>query len=470
MHNDLPPELLDEILSYLHVGSWEPTTLSPRLDEYELDSCSRVCRAWNAVARPRLLRDVTYSFRAVPHDASLNEHGDYRGTLAKYSCFYPRHKEDVRYKTFPMFVNFVAQSPMAQHSIRRLRLDAWPRGSSGSPFLVETHDCIDHVLFVQLLQMLSRLCVLHLVNVNITCPPVRQPPVVHPSLRRLSICTWLETDGFHRSWPGLHIKDILDCFARIEELQVDVPNFAWYFSQEEARDDWPDMAAIEKLILGDSVYLDEGLYDYLFVTRRMRGIRRVAIEHLSPESAIDLLGEMGVEELQLTCKDPSDFAGLEGMLDLSSCAQLQRLTVRLPVLLTSEEQPSTGADCGISTFSHWATAIDLHNANLPLLVELRISLQIHRPFAFPDLEAASEPVSEEDLRSFEDMLTELANRFNLPGITFSLNGSDSSVKPTERITDLLGFCCPELMKRKKCFIVDDEESEFPGYNTDTFLT
>ena len=300
MPGGLPPELLDLIFSHLHEDDWEIPKIPTAHGKYELDSCSRVCRIWSAAARPHLFRDVTYSFRAIPYDAALNEQGDYKDTLRKYECLDLQYKADARYKTFPMFFSFVQQSPMAQNSIRRLRLDAWPRGKS--PFF-DNSDCIDANVLAQLLQLLHRLRVLHLCNVGVAHLPVRSAPVPHPSLRRLFVSCEVETDGIIRSWPDMDVADVLDCFAKLEELQLDLPDVPEFVAC--AHPDWPPLE-IGTLILGDSVYLDGGLFEYLEL-RRIQSMRCLTLEHVSPDSAAGLLGPLQFEELRMECPEIGEF-------------------------------------------------------------------------------------------------------------------------------------------------------------------
>ena len=160
---NIPPELLDHIFSHLHYLDWETSWDHSAYGKYALDSCTRVCHSWSDVARPHLFRDVVYSFRPVPYSVALNDDGEYPKDISTYECFDSIYKKSARFKTLPMFYAFLQQNAMAQNSIRRLRLDAWPRGSSA---FFNDHDGVDADIFRDLLQLLPRLRVLHLTTIS----------------------------------------------------------------------------------------------------------------------------------------------------------------------------------------------------------------------------------------------------------------------------------------------------------------
>jgi hypothetical protein len=302
---DLPPELLDIVFSHLYEEDWEVSWYILGPAKAALDSCTRVCRAWNAVARPHLFRDIVYSFRPNPYSVLANEDGEYPRDDPRYAMFDPKYRPDARFKTFPMFFAFVQRSPMAQESIRRLRLEAWPRGSST---FYEDHDGVDAKLFSQLLQLLPRLRVLHMANVSIIHGPIYYAPLVHPSLKRLFIICQIGSyiDGSIRQWMDMNVATVLDCFAKIDELHLDLPGLPRLMSSIQ------DAAPLEmhRLLLGDSQYLDEGLNDYLFSVRNTRGIRYLAFDFVSPDTSPDLLANIGheIETLRLDLPTSEDFS------------------------------------------------------------------------------------------------------------------------------------------------------------------
>ncbi|EKM59133.1 uncharacterized protein PHACADRAFT_205308 [Phanerochaete carnosa HHB-10118-sp] len=469
MPGDLPPELLDLVFSHLHEGEWEPSVAPISHSKYELDSCSRVCRMWNAAARSHLFRDITYSYRAVPYDATLNERGDYNDTLPKYGYFDAEYKPNARYKTFPMFFSFVAQSPIAQYNIRRLRLDAWPRDKS--PFFYgQASDFIDASLFVQLLQLLPHLCVLHLCNVGIArfLSP-RNSPILHPSLHRMSISSVATTKDIYHGWPELAVSDILDCFAEIEELHLVLPNIPRF--ESDAHEDWPPLK-ISRLILGDSMYLDDGLFEYLFEVRGMQRVSTLSLEHLSPDSALDLLCQMHFDELRLACTEADEYCGLEGLFDISSCTELKHLAIDVPFILTEGNVPAEIS--GPTMFPAFVVIIGLLEASLPRLTRLTLHLcGVHayerdgRSDTHPLM-----PARDHTLQYFEQRLVRLIDHFSLSSITFAVNGDDPRTLPTKDVENLLKRCCPRLAAEKKYSVVRTAEDATPSYifGTDRYLT
>ena len=126
-----------------------------------------------------------------------------------------------RFKTFPMFLAFVQRFEVAQISIRRLRLELLP----SQRFSNVHNDCdaVDVGEFVGLLRLLPRLSILHLDCVSAVHGSTTVTPLVHPSLKRLFITNTMLRNGYvsmaHRS---LKIISLLNCFARIDELHLDL--------------------------------------------------------------------------------------------------------------------------------------------------------------------------------------------------------------------------------------------------------
>ncbi|GJE84093.1 hypothetical protein PsYK624_001680 [Phanerochaete sordida] len=469
MPRELPLELWGIVFSYLHSMDWEPTRELPLPDKDDLAACTLVSRMWSAVARPHLFRDITYSFRPVPEDVTPNDQGDYCDTLEKYECLDPARDES-RFKTFPMFFNFVSSSPVAQNSIRRLRLDGWP--STDEEEGTDYYPTLDAEPFVALLQMLPRLCVLHLFLINVVHPPARNAPMAHPSLRRLYISSVSNTDGFQREWEDVEPANILDCFVGLEELQLDLPNEPSY--KAEAHEDWPAMQ-IGRLILGDSPCLSDGLHKYLLDVRRVESVPIVDIDRLYPETDIDLIGDLGCEELRLRVPNLVEDYEEPEPLSLSCFEQLERLVFKLSAPLIGRTQPDPHA-FEVSLFSQFVHHIHLLESDLPGLVEVTIHLQGLRvpstPRRIPKGVQIKPPLSglEDELQEFDTVLTDIADTFGLQDITFSVNGTDPSIISTEDLEDLIRLWCPQLAEKKGYTIIrTNEGDDFYKCYTDHFL-
>ena len=109
---------------------WEAPSTGTHLPrgKNELDACSRVCHAWNAIALPHLFGDVVYTFCSVPTDMDVGGDGEYPRGHDDCVVFdgYSERMRDIRFKTFHMFLAFVKRSCIAQNGIKRLRLETWP--------------------------------------------------------------------------------------------------------------------------------------------------------------------------------------------------------------------------------------------------------------------------------------------------------------------------------------------------------
>lgn len=464
MTSHLAPELLDDIFSYLHATSWDSSDCSV-VRKPHLASCSLVCREWSIVARPRLFRDIVFSFRPVPYDAVLNDQGDYMGTRPKYDSFHPTLKPDVRYKTFPMFCAFIQQSPLAQNSIRRLRLDGWPRGQGA--FLHDA-DRIYAAAFTQLLHLLPGLRVLHLYNVGIAHPYTRKPPISHPSLRRVFIVNAGDTDTLMRSWPDIDVPAILDCFARIEELQLRFPVIPRF--DTAPREGWPAME-VDRLILDDTSHLDDGLFDYLFQVRHVGKVRELCAHYLSPDSAIDLLAEVRFEVLRIATDEPGEYDDLEGMFDLSFFTEMKHLVLDMPFNLAQNNTPALQGTA-VTMLEELARAIGLSNtAGLPFThLSLYLDGMISYCAALPPGQTDPIPADQQDLEAFESVLSHIIRQHNLPGVEFILDGTNPHSLSTKDAEDVLKKCCPNLAAQGKLIISWNPEGDpFDRYNTDRFL-
>lgn len=319
---ELPPELLDIVFAHLHPSDWNTSWDKPACGKFELDSCSRVSRLWNAAARSHLFRDVIYSFRPVPPSevTTLNDDGEYSSVHHGCARFDQNHKHDARYKTLPMFHSFVQRSPLVQNSLLRLRLDLWQRRSS----FYDDSDRADADIFVSLLRLLPRLRVLHLYNFSVAHGLIRAPPLVHPSLKHVYIssestifCTLLA-----RNWPDLDVASVLDCFTKCETLQLTLPGIPRFLSPMQ---EGVHPLEIDSLILGDSIYLDEGLEEYLFVKRHIRNVRSLEMELVSPDTNSELLSRFApsMKELEFVVPDIDDFGAL------SLCCRTRHVAHRL---------------------------------------------------------------------------------------------------------------------------------------------
>lgn len=324
MMGELPPELLDIVFAHLHPSDWDTSWDKSACGKFELDSCSRVSRSWNAAARSHLFRDVIYSFRPVPPSevTTLNDDGEYSSIHDGYARFDRNYKHDARYKTLPMFHSFIQRSPLVQNSLLRLRLDLWQRTSS----FYDDSDRADAEMFVSLLRLLPRLRVLHLYNFTVAHGPIRAPPLVHPSLKHVYISS--ESTIFcavARNWPDLDVAAVLDCFTKCETLQLTLPGVPRFFSPMQ---EGVHPLEIDSLILGDSIYLDDGLEEYLFVNRHALNVRSLEMKLVSPDTNSELFSRFAssMKELEFVVPDIDDFGALSLLCRIRHAAHRLRHT------------------------------------------------------------------------------------------------------------------------------------------------
>jgi hypothetical protein len=301
----LPPELLDDIFSRLHIEGWEHSTGKVACGKSALNACSLVSRSWNAVAWPHLFRDILYSFRPVPDDDVPDDNEEYPSTNPLYANF-GAGKEDARFKTFPMLFAFIQRTPLARNSIQRLRLEAWPRGASVTYL---DSDNVDAQLLVSLLVSLPRLQVLHLGNVGVTQGPSRVSPLVHPSLKRLFIDSGSGVPDLRRLHFELDVGTILDCFTALEELYLNPLGLA---ATCTLAPNSPPLK-IDRLILSSSLFLNDTLQNYLLEARQCQNICSLTLHFVNPGTAPDALASFGshLEELCFPIPDPDRWGELD---------------------------------------------------------------------------------------------------------------------------------------------------------------
>lgn len=472
MSGRLPLELLDVIFCHLHGNDWELSYDLAAHGKYELDSCSRVSRLWNVAARPHLFRDVVYSFRPIPFIGTPDEDGEYPRSDPKFKCFSSQHKPAARFKTFPMFYSFIQRSPVVQGSIRRLRLNSWPRRDDS--FFDET-DRVAVDAFLGLLRLLPQLRVLHLYNFGLQPIPPTLSPILHPSLRRVLINGRQSFKTVRLEWQDLDVAAILDCFLKVEELELNLPDVPKFLPHADIN---PPIE-VNVLILGDAMCLEDGLQGYLFDTREAKGIRSLHIKRITPDLiSLDLLdvvgtalqqlkftiphkmdfGEWSIQSLyaiycQLITLSPGTLFAFSPLEIFDVCVNVDHVTFVLKIYLARDR---TVTNRSLTNMVHFINDLfsPLAAHGFPHLKKFTLCLRLD--LASPTA-ASPTPEEEETLRSsVDDALFSVIERFHLPHISLEIERSAHIASYTdEDIQALLRSSCPRLVAERKLAIERD---------------
>ena len=216
--HDLPIEILDMIFDFLRPSNWDSIAPSgvhqhPRGTHNDLAACHAVSRLWREHTRKHFFRDFTIIFRAKnrppqmftgPMAATLRELHS-RSQLPELPAFYPS----------------LEGHPFIARCIRRLRLhgEIVPKDcaclcDSAAKYIPK----IEPALLLGILRSIPNLRVLHLSNVVLTALPASRLETPLSCLQISYTCA--SHFGRHLRMPDLEITQVLNCFARVNELSL----------------------------------------------------------------------------------------------------------------------------------------------------------------------------------------------------------------------------------------------------------
>ncbi|KAJ3536345.1 hypothetical protein NM688_g6851 [Phlebia brevispora] len=154
-HIILPPELISRILGYVH----DTCTLEDRRD---LVSCSSVSCAWHDLTQPWLFREVSFTYDTGSQDTSLDIADDEGADEAAAQESRGVPVVPGKTKNLMSFLSFLRSCSAKANAVRELWLIADQSAVRGN--------FTDPSLFMQILQHLPHLHVLHVTDVLFTGP------------------------------------------------------------------------------------------------------------------------------------------------------------------------------------------------------------------------------------------------------------------------------------------------------------
>lgn len=221
------PEILDNVLSWLHPEDWESGWNEPFYGKRDLHNCSMVSHSWHFLAQRHLFRNIVYLFLRTPDDITLLEGQSPLARYPTYGCF-SADRPGTRCKTLPMLLSFLGERPALRFMIHRLRLEACPADAShldwASTKQFAEEDCVDTSLFLRLLAFLPNLSTLHLCNVVLSQDPPPDSSISLPPLSRLYVS--YRTELYRTSWSWHYTSNfvrtyrLLACFSKLDELHL----------------------------------------------------------------------------------------------------------------------------------------------------------------------------------------------------------------------------------------------------------
>ncbi|GJE88443.1 F-box protein [Phanerochaete sordida] len=206
---DLPPELVTLILEDLY----EPPPSTPPdepSDKSNLRACRLVCRSWATLAAEQLFRAIYVSFCPSVEDAWQMVDGLYPPLRGRWMR--DHHGKKWPLKTLEGFREFFASRDDLRSHVRWVLL----RGYTSDAWDADKRE-VSAQLFVEIVNMLPRLHVLHLTNVSISNSALiagHEPYRVARTLGHLTIRYPYEP------WANTQLARLLRRFAAVDELQL----------------------------------------------------------------------------------------------------------------------------------------------------------------------------------------------------------------------------------------------------------